>query len=68
MGLLRRGVAVMEDRPVDAVIVSLGVPGGLIEFIKSEGDIAVEADCLRVLRRSETLLSEDCEVRSSLLG
>ncbi len=67
MGLLRRGVAVMEDRPVDAVIVSLGVPGGLIEFINLEGDIAGEAD-LRVLRRSETLLSEDCEVRSSLLG
>lgn len=46
---------------VDAVVVSVGVPGGNMELISSVGD-SVEGVCRRLLRRTDTVLREDCGV------
>ena len=43
---------------VDAVVVSVGVPGGNNELMSSVGD-SVEGVCRRVLRRTATVL-RDC--------
>lgn len=60
----RRGVVVDGlVVTVDAVMLSFVESGGEIELISSVGE-SVVGDCRRVLRRTETVLREDCGVLS----
>ena len=60
----RRGVVVDGlVVTVDAVMLSFVESGGEIELISSVGE-SVIGDCRRVLRRTETVLREDCGVLS----
>ena len=60
----RRGVVVDGlVVTVDAVVLSFVESGGEIELISSVGE-SVVGDCRRVLRRTETVLREDCGVLS----
>jgi hypothetical protein len=60
----RRGVVVDGlVVTVDAVVLSFVESGGEIELISSVGESVVGV-CRRVLRRTETVLREDCGVLS----
>jgi hypothetical protein len=60
-----RRVAVVDGLvvTVDAVVLSFVESGGEIELISSVGESVVGV-CRRVLRRTETVLREDCGVLS----